>query len=352
MAKQSFYKIQNKGEKEVDILIYGVIGDSWFEESVTARRFVSEFNNLEKENDRINIRINSPGGSVFDGLAIYNAISGSKVETHTYNEGLAASMAALILLAGGTVHSFNNALFMLHSPSTGAWGNSKEIQNVLNALDKVQQSLIQCIVNKTGKEKAEIEKSWFDYSDHWFTAEESLEEGFIDEVLEDKKAKVPEDIAALSFQEVMDRFEKVAPPESATEKVKHWITNLFTVQNNHQNLEDDMDPKQLRDAFGLDEKASDEEILNHAKSLVSENKTLKDGKTKAEGDLKKVTDEKDEEIKKLKAENEKLQKKPGAKTATVETDTDDLKAGDGEEKAADNFLDAYSACMDVLNPEK
>ena len=280
--KQPFYKIQNKSEKEVDILIYGVIGDSWYEESVTAKQFVADFNRLEKENDRINVRINSPGGSVFDGLAIYNAISASKAETHTYNEGLAASMAALILLAGGTVHSFNNALFMLHSPSTGAWGNAKDIQNVLNALDKVQLSLIQCIVNKTGKEKAEIEKAWFDYSDHWFTADESLQENFIDDVLEEKKAKVPENMAALSFQEVMDRFEKIVPPESATEKVKHWITNLFDFQNNHKNDVEDMDPKQLRDAFGLDEKATEDEILNHAKSVVSENKTLKEGKTKAE----------------------------------------------------------------------
>jgi ATP-dependent Clp endopeptidase proteolytic subunit ClpP len=345
MAKQPFYKIQNNGNKTVDILIYGVIGDSWYDESVSARRFVTEFNNLEKENDRINIRINSPGGSVFDGLPIYNAIANSKVETHTYNEGLAASMAALILLSGKTVHTANNALMMIHSPSTGAWGNAREIQNVLNALDKVQQSLITCLVDKTGKTKEEIAAAWFDYDDHWFTADEAKTEGFVDEI-DEKKAKVPENISNMSFQEVMDRFEKIVPPETAAEKVKHWITNLFSVQN--QNTIEDMDPKLLRDAFGLTEKATEEEILDHVKNVVTENATLKQGKEKAEGDLKAVKAEKE----KVESEFEEFKKSAGAASAGTGAATDGLKTGDDEDEAAEDFLDAYSACLEVLNPEK
>lgn len=74
---KTYYKIQNKTATAVDVLIYGIIGDSWYSESVTAKRFVSDFKNLEKECSRINVRINSPGGSVFDGLAIFNAIQNS-----------------------------------------------------------------------------------------------------------------------------------------------------------------------------------------------------------------------------------------------------------------------------------
>ena len=126
---KSNYKIQYKSEIEADVLIYGVIGDSWFEESITAKRFVSEFKELEKTCSRVNIHINSPGGSVFDGLAIFNAIQQSKVQIHTYNDGLAASMGAIILLSGGTVHSAKNALVMLHSPMGGVYGTEKDIQN-------------------------------------------------------------------------------------------------------------------------------------------------------------------------------------------------------------------------------
>ena len=343
MPKQSFYKIQNKGNKVVDILIYGVIGDSWYDESVSARRFVSEFNNLEKENDRINIRINSPGGSVFDGLAIYNAIVNSKVETHTYNEGLAASMAALILLSGKTVHTANNALMMLHSPSTGASGNAREIKQVLEALDKVQQSLIQCLVDKTGKAKEEIESAWFDYDDHWFTAEEAKTEGFVD-MVDEKKANVPENMAAMSYQEVMDRFEKVVPPETAADKVKHWIANLFSFQNNQI---EDMDLKLLRNAFGLEEKATEDEVLNHAKGLVAENATLKTEKVKAEGDLEKVKAEKVQ----VESDFEAFKKSAGAQSAGTGAATDGLKTDD-EEKPAEDFFDAYAECMKVLKPEK
>ncbi len=122
----------------VDIYIYGIIGSSWFNEDgsdTTAFDFVPEFKALEAKYDRINIRINSPGGSINEGLPIFNAILQSPKDIHTYNDGLAASMAAIILEAGKTRHAAKNAITLLHSPMTSTAGNVKDQQESIDVLN-------------------------------------------------------------------------------------------------------------------------------------------------------------------------------------------------------------------------
>lgn len=314
MKKQSYYKIQNKSDCEADILIYGVIGSSWYEESVTAKRFVTDFKELEKTCSRINIRINSPGGSIFDGLAIFNAIYNSKKDIHTYNDGLAASMGAVILLAGSTVHSAKNALLMLHSPMGGAYGTAKDIQNYLTVLDKVKNSLISCICSKSSKEAKDIETLYFDFEDHWLSADEAKTEKFIDEI-EEREAKVPENISNMAYSDIVNQFGNLMTSDAKRFNVLNWLNNLLT-----NKTDDEMNLSELARVCNLDDKASEKDVLEHIKNLFSENTTLKTEKETAEKTLKSEQDAHAETKTKLEgaeSQVENLKKGPGADTTKV-----------------------------------
>lgn len=265
--------IENKATKTAEILIYGEIGDSFWQETITARQFVTDFRNLEKNNDLINIRINSPGGSVWDGQAIFNAISNSSKEIHTYNDGLCASMAAVLLLAAKpeNVHAAKNSLLMLHAPMTGARGNRKDIENVLATLDKVQESLIISICEKTGLKKDDVSAKYFDYSDHWFTADEAKAEGLYANVDDYEAENVPKNAASLKFSDLVKQFE----PSNTI--FANWIgriapeSSIITETDDNFNFID-MDINKIRAAYNLTEEKypTEEDVLNYVQAREQE----------------------------------------------------------------------------------
>lgn len=313
--KQPYYKIQNKSEKEADILIYGVIGDSWWEESITAKRFVIDFKELEKTCSRINIKINSPGGSVFDGLAIFNTIQNSNIDVHTYNDGMAASMGAVILLAGKTVHSARNALTMLHSPLGGAYGTAKDIQNYLTVLDKVKNSLILCICSKSGKKSEDIEAKYFDFEDHWLTADEAKTENFVDEI-EEREAKVPANITNMAYSDIVDQFSEIMKPEAKRFNVMNWFNNLLPINKN----DDEMNLSDVITVLNLDPKTSEKDVLEYIKNLSVENTTIITERDQARTDLKAEQDAHavtQTTLVDVQSQVEILKKGPGAETNDI-----------------------------------
>ncbi|WP_299576658.1 head maturation protease, ClpP-related [uncultured Sunxiuqinia sp.] len=330
MPKQ-YYSVENKKSDSVDILIYGVIGDSWFEESVTARQFVADLKALEKDYSRINIRINSPGGSVFDGLPIFNAISNSTADIHTYNDGLCASMAAVILLAGKVVHSADNALMMLHSPISGVYGNAGDFEQVLEMLGKVQDSLITCITSRnTSKTAEEIEAAYFDHKDHWLTADEALEELFIDEIVKGSK-KISNRVKNMSHEQVIDQFDKLVKGRSLFDRFFSQAHDFF-----NPNQEVDMNLKTLTKACGLPDDATEQDVLDwinehgapgaddlsEEEAEEEEAEEAEESEEEAEQEETEEDDSKDQEIADLKAQLEALKKGPGAKNKKVPKKTD------------------------------
>lgn len=328
-TKNKYYDIiQNKATKIAEVLIYGVIGDSWWEESITARKFVRDFKNLEKDHDIINIRINSPGGSVFDGLAIFNAMSGSTKEIHAYNDGLCASMAAVLLLAPKpeNVHPAKNSLLMLHSPSTGAWGNRLEIEKALDILDKVQKVLVTSICEKTGLDEAEVEKKYFDYKDHWFTAAEAQEAGLYANVEEDEVENVPQNAAALKFSDLIKLFE---PSNSI---FTDWIGRIAPESAIKPETDDtlnfiDMDINKIRAAYNLTEEKypTEQDVLNYVQAREKELADSIAAKETAESNLATANAtiaDRDTTINGLNARITALEAGPGAQSANAITEGD------------------------------
>lgn len=212
---QSWYTIRAKGEDTVEVLIYGDIGESWYGESVTAKKFVEE---LQVHADKkLVIRINSYGGSVPDGIAIYNAIQRHPKQKDVSIDGVAVSIASLIAMAGDTVSIAENGLIMIHAPWGGVVGNAKEVRQYADVLDKFAEAMVTSYANQTGKSVEDTRALVTDGEDHWYTAQEAADAGFVDEivsVLEPAEAarfqsallarfKVPAAVAAAFRQPVM-----------------------------------------------------------------------------------------------------------------------------------------------------
>lgn len=173
-----WYSIQARGPKAAEVFIYGDIGRSWDEESVTAKKFVDEINALDVTN--LTVRINSVGGSVPDGLAIFNALKRHKATVTTSVDALAASIASLIAMAGDTVEMADNALLMIHAPWTVAMGNSADLRETADVLDRFAKAMASAYQRGDATTEADILALLTDGSDHWYTADEAMAAGFAD----------------------------------------------------------------------------------------------------------------------------------------------------------------------------
>ena len=163
-----------------EILIYGDIGESYWEETVSAQSFLSEINALDV--DQITVRINSIGGSVPDGLAIYNAIKRHKAVVTTEVDGMAFSIATLIAMAGDKRHMASNAMFMVHAPWAHTYGNSAQLREQADQLDTWAAAMSTSYAAATGRPQADMLALLTDGKDHYYTAEEALAEKFIDSI--------------------------------------------------------------------------------------------------------------------------------------------------------------------------
>lgn len=178
------FSFKNKTAEKAEILIYGAIGTSWFEDFITAKEFSDQLNLLDKNTKEIEVRINSPGGDVFEGWTIYNRLKQHPANVTVYVDGIAASIASVIMLAGNEVIIGEGAMVMIHKASTMTWGNSIDHDNTSDRLNIVDDQLIATYAKKTKKDKSEI-RDLLMKGDTWFTAEEAIDFGIVDETFAD-----------------------------------------------------------------------------------------------------------------------------------------------------------------------
>lgn len=172
-----WYKIVAKADVS-EIWLYDEIGKNWFGDGVTAKEFIAELNAIKSP--KIDMHINSPGGEVFDGAAIYNAIKRHPASVTAYIDGIAASIASVIALAGDRVIMAANALYMMHNPSGFTMGTSEDMRKTADILDKVCDTMCGAYMDKSGKDETEI-KALLD-DETWMDAEEAKVAGFCDEI--------------------------------------------------------------------------------------------------------------------------------------------------------------------------
>ena len=159
-----------------DISIYEEIGGF----GVTAKQFAEDLKALG-DVSHINLRIHSPGGDVFEGIAIYNLLRNHPADITVYIDGVAASMASVVAMAGDRVVMPENAMMMIHKPWGISGGNAGDMRDYADLLDKVETVLIPAYARKTGKSAQEIATMLEDET--WMDGKECLKHGFADELL-------------------------------------------------------------------------------------------------------------------------------------------------------------------------
>ncbi len=213
--QKSWFRMQAKEDQTADIYIYDEIG-GW---GISARRFTEDLISLGNLS-HINLHIHSPGGEVFDGIAIYNQLKNHSATITVYIDGLAASMASVIAMVGDTVIMPKNAMMMIHKPWGVSWGDANDMREYADLLDKLENVLIPAYVAKTGKTTEEITAML--EQETWLDGDECVEQGFADKVIEPVKA-----MASLTSK----RIEEFSSMPSA---IKNQITPKNTTKPTQQ----------------------------------------------------------------------------------------------------------------------
>ncbi len=200
---QKKYWIVNKAGTTAEIFIYGDIFQ--YERCVSASSFVKELKELEKTCTKINVRINSNGGSVYEGIAIFNAIRNSKCEIDIYIDGIAASMASVIAMAGKKVYMSKYARLMTHKPSGGAWGTAEELRAVADQIDDCESILSDMYVSKTGMSKKKVAEELLNGKNVYLSADKALKLGLIDGIYDGPEVEVPESMT--DYEQVWGQYQ-------------------------------------------------------------------------------------------------------------------------------------------------
>ncbi len=195
-------KFINKG-KSADILIYDVIGEDFFFGGISAKSFSADLKALGDVNT-LNVFINSDGGSVFEGLTIYNQLHRHKATVNVSIDGLAASIASVIAMAGDNIAIAENAMMMIHKPYGGGIGTADDMRTVADALDKVEETLVDTYVARSGADPAEI--SGMMQAETWMTAADAIDHGLVDEITPAKQMAAYVNIGRYGYRNVPENL--------------------------------------------------------------------------------------------------------------------------------------------------
>jgi ATP-dependent protease ClpP protease subunit len=171
---KSWFEIKNMSDEETKILIYEEIG-FW---GVSALDFVKELNSITTP--KINVHINSPGGSIFDGLAIYTNLRAHKSEINVHIDALAASAASFIAMAGDNIIMHRNATMMIHDGSGLTWGNEADHLATASLLGKLSNNIADVYsqqANGTVEDWRALMRA-----ETWYTGQEALDAGLVDAI--------------------------------------------------------------------------------------------------------------------------------------------------------------------------
>jgi ATP-dependent Clp endopeptidase proteolytic subunit ClpP len=192
VAPKTWYSIKNVAAETVEVAIYDEIG-YW---GVTASDFVNELSGVDAKN--ITLRVNSPGGDVFDGLAILNSLRNHPATVNVMVDGLAASAASFIAMAGDSVTMAPNSMMMIHEASGLCMGNAVDMRELADLLDKTSANIADIYSRRSGRPADEHRAAM--RAETWYSDQEAVDAGLADTVLgseskADNKAKAVEIVA-------------------------------------------------------------------------------------------------------------------------------------------------------------
>mgnify|MGYP003542723278 FL=1 len=191
---KNWYTITNKASGPAEVSIVGPIGNTWDGEGVTAATFIKDFKAIKAQD--VTLTVNSPGGSLFDGLAIYTAMAASGKNITAKVLGLAASAASLLIMAAKRIEMPKNTHLMIHKAGGGKFGNADDMRAMANVLDSLDASIAATYAARSGQSEDAI-MAMLDQGDTWLTADEAVKLGLANEATELVKVTAEFDLAEL-----------------------------------------------------------------------------------------------------------------------------------------------------------
>ena len=177
--KRKFWNwVRNEGEKRVLLLDGEISDETWWGDEITPQMFRSELNAAEGD---IDLWINSPGGDCYAAAQIYNMLMEYKGNVNVKIDGIAASAASVVAMAGSTVEISPLGMLMIHNPMTVSIGDTHEMERTITFLAEIKESIINAYELKTGLSRAKISRLMD--AETWMNAKKAVELGFADSVL-------------------------------------------------------------------------------------------------------------------------------------------------------------------------
>jgi ATP-dependent protease ClpP protease subunit len=213
MRSQVFFARSSKQPDRGEIVLYADIGPAeWgmFDDATFAAK-LKELGEVKA----IDLRINSAGGSAFTGISIYNQLKRHPAKVQVHVDGLAASIASIIAMAGESIKMGEGARLMIHDASTITWGNEAEMQRTATLLGQLSNDLAEIYARRTGRPVAELRQAMRDET--WYSAEEALAAGLADEITKGNTVEA-----------------HLAPEEAL--RFKHPPKDLLSPRENLQNI--------------------------------------------------------------------------------------------------------------------
>ncbi|HHQ6405314.1 TPA: head maturation protease, ClpP-related [Enterococcus faecium] len=194
---------QSANQNEADVFIFGeIVSFKWDDTDTTAASFQKDLKELG-EVSQINLRINSPGGSVFEGIAIGNMLRQHKARVVAHVDALAASIASVIVASCDEVIMPENSMLMIHNPWTISMGNAKALRKQADDLDKIAESSVVTYLAKAGEKLTEEKIKQIMDEETWMSAQEAYNYGLCDVV------ESANQVAASISQKLFETYQKV-----------------------------------------------------------------------------------------------------------------------------------------------
>lgn len=234
-----------KDDQTAEIRLYGYIGSK----ELNAADFMNQVKMLEAKYSKCHLHINSGGGSVFEGLAIFNGIRNSSMDFEAYVDGVAASMASVIPFACSKVYMSKVAMMMTHRPSGTAVGNPDQLRSTAEMLESLEQNLCTLYSERTKLTVEQVKEKYLGGTDKWLTAEEAKSLGLIDGIYD---APMPVALPPVTMRAERDLID--------------YFTNSF---NQSTIMEQIALTPAVMAALGVEPTASADEINNAIASVVA-----------------------------------------------------------------------------------
>lgn len=238
--------------------MYGQIG--WDFDAADVMAALAE---VEKQHSECVVHLHSPGGYVIDGFAIFNALRRSRMAVTVSVDGMAASMAAIVMLAADRITAASNAMIMIHAASGYTSGGVAAHQSSIKMLGDISKSFISEFRRRTGMTEKQA-ASYMDGADHWLTAGEAQQIGFIDDIYD---APAPDDIDMQDFTASKTPAQLTALAARMSARLEDKLENKTVIKNELNQIRMRFD-KQTLASLGLTEDANETQVAEAAKATI------------------------------------------------------------------------------------